>query len=92
MPHISTSPSDLEAQGEKLSRFRRHVTIDEGDLSPQHSRHGVDMVPRLTGEFRTLSIHVETRTSPVDADTGRVRKAAIMGTPFLLLRLTHMTC
>lgn len=79
MSSSPTSPSDLEAQPEKLSRFRRHVTIEERELSQQPTRRAVEMVPRLTGEFRTLSIHVETHTSPVDADTGAIRKAAVKG-------------
>ena len=80
MSPSTSTPSDLEAQDEKLTRFRRHVTIEERDLSPQVSRHGAEMVPRLTGEFRTLSIHVETGTSPIDVDTGVTRKAAVKGT------------
>ena len=79
MSPSASSPSDLEAQNEQLTRFRRHVTIEERELAPQASRHGAEMVPRLTGEFRTLSIHVETRTSPIDADTGATRKAAVKG-------------
>ncbi|TBU64935.1 sodium-potassium ATPase [Dichomitus squalens] len=35
------------------------------------------MVPRFTSEFRTLSIHVETHTSPVDGDAVPMRKNAI---------------
>lgn len=79
MPPLSTSPTDLEAQPEKPSRFPRHVTIEERELALQPSRQGAEMVPRFTGEFRTLSIHVETHTSPVDAETGATRKAAVKG-------------
>lgn len=71
--------SDLEAQNEKLARFRRHVTIEERELTPQDSRHSAEIMPRVTGEFRTLSIHVETGTSLIDADTGATRKATLKG-------------
>ena len=55
---------DFEAQAEKLTRFPRHVTIeDRQPTSP--SRPGIpdrllsiETAPRLTSEFRTLSIHI----------------------------------
>ncbi|KAI0735310.1 sodium-potassium ATPase [Earliella scabrosa] len=74
---------DFEAQAEKLTRFPRHVTIeDRQPSSPSRpgipDRHlSIETAPRLTSEFRTLSIHIETRTSPVDGDAVVPRKTAV---------------
>ncbi len=75
--------SDIEAQVKKLDPppLPRHVTIDE------HEEHHPssptvpspdETAPRLTAEFRTLSIHVQTHTSPIDGDATS-RKAEIKG-------------
>ena len=84
----SSAPFDLEAQPEKVTQFAHHVTLEPEELDRPH-RHatGIEMVPRLTSEFRTLSIHVETRTSPVDADTVPTRKNAIKGTAMRLFMM-----
>ncbi|KAI0762858.1 sodium-potassium ATPase [Fomes fomentarius] len=79
--------SDIEAQVKKpdLVPLPRHVTIDEHEEhhpslptvpSPDRGRSPVETAPRLTTEFRTLSIHVQTHTSPIDGDATS-RKAAI---------------
>ena len=72
------SSADLEAQNEKLARFPRHVTIDERNPEPTR-RPSIEVTPRFPSEFRTLSLHVETRTSPVDGDAVVPRKTAVKG-------------
>ncbi len=82
MPSFNT-PSDVEAQREKATQFPRHVTLDPDEADrprPPPTRQATG--PRLTSEFRTLSIHVETRTIPINEGVGGSRKKAVKGVPF----------
>ena len=81
----ATSSLDLEAPPEKVTRFVRHVTVEAEDHGnpPAPAHATAEVAPRLTSEFRTLSIHVETRTSPADDDagiSGAVRHKTVKGT------------
>lgn len=80
IPAMSPSAAtfDFEAQAEKLTRFPRHVTIEEQTNSPLR-QSSIERAARFPSEFRTLSIHVETRTSPVDGDAVVPRKTAVKG-------------
>ncbi|RPD63077.1 sodium-potassium ATPase [Lentinus tigrinus ALCF2SS1-6] len=76
MSSSAAAAFDFEAQAEKLTRFPRHVTIEEQGDSP--SRHpSIEGAARFPSEFRTLSVHVETRTSPVDGDAVVPRKTTV---------------
>ena len=80
----ATSSLDLQAPPEKVTRFVRHVTVETEDHdNPPTSAHATtEVAPRLTSEFRTLSIHVETRTSPADdaGISGAIRHKTVKGT------------
>ncbi|EJF58252.1 sodium-potassium ATPase [Dichomitus squalens LYAD-421 SS1] len=71
---LPTSTSfDLEAQPEeKATHFVRHVTVEheDHDHPPASADATAEVAPRLTSEFRTLSIHVENRASPTEGDAG----------------------
>ncbi|OBZ73885.1 Sodium/potassium-transporting ATPase subunit alpha [Grifola frondosa] len=87
------SPSafvDVEAQ--KEAKFPRRITIDDsflavvGDpLTATHTRHShtaprndsIEVVARIPAEFRTLSIHVETKTSLDGGRIGTSRRVAV---------------
>ena len=77
------SESDIEAQPEKTAHFPRHVTLDPDEADrprPPPTRQVTgEGIPRLASEFRTLSIHVETRTAPVNEGVGGTRKNAVKG-------------
>ncbi|KAI1791319.1 sodium-potassium ATPase [Ganoderma leucocontextum] len=74
---MSSSPTslDFEAQSEK-DTYVAHVTLEldnhDRPRSPPatHVATAAEVAPRLTTEFRTLSIHVETRTSPEEGASG----------------------
>ena len=85
---MSSSPAslDLEAQSEK-DTYVAHVTLELDDhdrpRSPSAPHATAEVAPRLTSEFRTLSIHVETRTSPEEPRSGvsgAIRSKAVKGT------------
>ena len=84
MPSSSPASLDLEAQSDK-DTYVAHVTLELHDLDRPGSpsgTHGPPVAPRLTSEFRTLSIHVETQTSPegVAPDvSGAIRTKAVKG-------------
>ncbi|PIL33977.1 transporter [Ganoderma sinense ZZ0214-1] len=83
---MSSSPAslDLEAQSEK-DTYVAHVTLELDDhdrpRSPSAPHTTAEVAPRLTSEFRTLSIHVETRTSPDEGGgsgvSGAIRSKAV---------------
>ncbi|PIL32102.1 transporter [Ganoderma sinense ZZ0214-1] len=74
-------PSDIEAQPEKATQFPRHVTLDPDEADrprPPPTRQATNEgIPRLTSEFRTLSLHVETRTTPINEDVRGARKNTV---------------
>lgn len=85
MPSSSPASLDLEAQSDRDTCVV-HVTVELHDHDRPGSpsgTHGPPVAPRLTSEFRTLSIHVETRTSPeggAPADvSGAIRTKAVKG-------------
>ncbi len=85
---MSSSPAylDSEAQSEK-DTYVAHVTLEVDDhdrpRSPSAALHATaEVAPRLTSEFRTLSIHVETGASPEEVGSGSeaIRSKAVEGT------------
>ena len=81
---LAVTNPDIEAQKES-DRLPRHVTIEEshGVLAQQvvgapyrrtTSRQTIEVEARIPTEFRTLSIHVDTKTNldlPGNGDTSR---------------------
>lgn len=75
---------DTEAQKDPIDRLPRHVTIEEShgdtvqsDPEPLYHRtvshQSIQVEARIPTEFRTLSIHVDTKTDvdPTSKDNAR---------------------
>lgn len=72
--------SDVEAQNSVQHTFRRHITIDRA-VDSQFTPAGdvIHTTARYPAEFRTLSIHVETKNSFGEGNTGLTRTKTVKG-------------